>query len=191
MRDERLVECFVASFEKLDHMTVLSKESDPVAWQLAVGNGDRYGHKSWRPKRVGTSRALVEPIYCQLPGPFPPLFERMVLSFRWAEVDIQVCQLLANPPGTDLSGLLKVMSKDRTLWKFLRESGYIQFGRGSGGDYDPVCFDVSSWKNSLDYKVVKIDHEEILCHDRVKVVAELAPSFRDLMLRTIDKANQT
>ena len=36
---------------------------------------------------------------------------------------------------------------------------------------------------------MKIDHEQILCHDRVKVVAELAPTFRQLVLDTIDKAN--
>jgi hypothetical protein len=37
-------------------------------------------------------------------------------------------------------------------------------------------------------EVVKIDHEQILCNNRVKVVAELAPSFELLMLHTINKA---
>jgi len=189
MKDEWLVECFVASFEKLDDMTVF-KETDPIAWQLSVGSAGQYGFRHWRPKRVSTSKTLLEPIYSQLPAPFPPLFKRLVLWFRWAEVDLQVCRLLANPPGPDLAALFQQISGDPTLWKYLREGGYIQFGRGPDIDYDPVCFDTNSWKNSQDYKVVKIDHEEILCNDRVKIVAELAPSFRELMLFTIDKANR-
>ena len=38
-------------------------------------------------------------------------------------------------------------------------------------------------------QVVKIDHEEILCNYRIKVVAELAPSFEALVQSTIDLAN--
>jgi hypothetical protein len=34
---------------------------------------------------------------------------------------------------------------------------------------------------------VKIDHEEILCNNRIKVVGELAPSFRALVLQTIER----
>ena len=190
MRDERLVESFVASFEKLADLTGYDW-IDPVISQLAVGDCDQYGRRHWRPKGVITNKELLEPIYSQLPRPFPPLFQRLVLSFRWAEVDIQLCQLLANPPGPDLSGLVQEMSRDRTFWKYLRAGGYIQFGTGPGGDSDPVCFDTSSRKSNGDCKIVKIDHEQILCYDRVKVVAEVAPSFRELMLRAIDKANQT
>lgn len=54
-------------------------------------------------------------------------------------------------------------------------------------DYDPVCFDISV-RNNRDYRVVKIDHEEILCNYRVKVVSEIAPSFRALVLQTIEHA---
>jgi len=34
-------------------------------------------------------------------------------------------------------------------------------------------------------RIVKIDHEEILCNYRVKVVAELSPSFERLLMQTI------
>jgi hypothetical protein len=39
-------------------------------------------------------------------------------------------------------------------------------------------------------QVVKIDHEEILCNRRIKIVAELAPSFEDLVLGTIQAAKR-
>jgi len=37
---------------------------------------------------------------------------------------------------------------------------------------------------------VKIDHEQILCYDRVKEVAELAPTFRQLVRQTIEDARE-
>lgn len=183
-----LVERFIASFEKLDEMTA-HEHFDPVAWQLAVGDSDQFGCKRWRPIKVNTELEWLERIYSKLPARFPPLFERLVLSFRWAEIDLQSYRLLANPPGPDLSGLLQQMSKDRTLWNCLLRAGYIQFGKGPDMDYDPICFDISSRKKNRDCRVVKIDHEQILCNHRVKVIAELAPSFEQLILRTIDKAN--
>ena len=54
-------------------------------------------------------------------------------------------------------------------------------------DYDPVCFEIKSRRNR-DYRIVKIDHEEILCNYRIKVVSEIAPSFRALVLQTIERA---
>lgn len=52
-------------------------------------------------------------------------------------------------------------------------------------DYDRICFDLGSRKKAADYRIVKIDHEEILCHNRLRIVGELAPSFRALIQRTI------
>ncbi len=57
-------------------------------------------------------------------------------------------------------------------------------------DYDPVCFDLRSRTKDGDYRIVKIDHEEILCNNRLKVVAELAPSFEQLMQRTVEQATK-
>jgi hypothetical protein len=188
-REDLLVEGFIASFEKLDEMRA-SEILDPVAWQLAIGDPDQFGNRRWRPIKVSSELSWLEPIYSKLPARFPPLYERLVLSYRWAEVHLQSYRLLANPPGPDLSALLEQMSKDSFLWKNLLEAGFIQFGKGPGLDYDPVCFDVSSRKKNRDCKIVKIDHEQILCHERVRIIAELAPSFEQLMLRTIDRANQ-
>jgi hypothetical protein len=188
INDERLVECFVASFAKLDDLTAMGL-TDPVALDLVIGSSDQCGHKQWRPKKVSTNPTELEPIYSTLPAPFPPLFERLLLAFRWAEVDLLDFRLLANPPGPGLGLFLQQISKDRALWKCLREAGYIQFGKGPGGNYDPVCFDIKSRKGNRDYRVVMIDHEEILCYDRVKVMAELAPTFRKLMQSTIEKAD--
>jgi hypothetical protein len=189
LKEIALAERFVASFEELDEMSA-NEVLDPVAWQLATGEFDRYDCKRWRPIRMNTSRDALEPIYAKLSARFPPLYEQLVLSYRWAEVDLQSYRLLANPAGPDLSGLLEEMSKDSAIWNNLRTAGYAQFGKGPDIDYDPVCFDFSRRKKNRDCRIVKIDHEEILCHDRVKVIAELAPSFEQLVLQTIYTARE-
>jgi hypothetical protein len=187
--DSSLIEEFVGSFAKLDEMSA-EETTDPVAWELSVGERDEYGFKRWQPIRSDTPRTALEGVYAKLPGRFPRLYERLVLSYRWAEVELESYRLLANPLGQHLNGLVQEMSKDPILWTFLLRAGYIRFGIGPGGDYDPVCFDLSSRKDDGDCRIVKIDHEEILCNERLKVVSELAPTFKSLVLRTIDAANQ-
>jgi hypothetical protein len=184
-----LVDRFVASFESLSDLLVTHESLDPVAWRLG-GECDHRGFKHWRPMKVETDRSLIEKIYAKLAARFPPLFELLVLSYRWAQVDLRLYELLANPPGPDLGGFLQQMSRDLAVWTCLKTAGYMQFGRGPGGDYDPVCFDIRSRNKRGDCRIVKIDHEQILCNDLVKVRSELAPSFEQLMLRTIDQTDQ-
>lgn len=187
--EQRLLETYVAAFPTLDEMRT-DEILSPIAWQLAVGDPDEYGYKSWQPLKVETELSQLEGIYARLPARFPRLFERMVLSYRWAEVDLGMYRLLANPPGPDLSGLLRQMSQAPALWESLLPAGFIQFGKGPDLDYDPVCFDIKCRRQGGDCRIVKIDHEEILCNYRVKVVAELAPSFHQLVLQTIETAKQ-
>jgi hypothetical protein len=187
--ESALVERYVASFAKLDEMRVFP-DLDPIAWQLSSGEPDMYGTKAWRPKETFTDRSALEKVHSSVPARLPKLYEHLVLSYRWAEVDLRTYRLIANPPGDDLSGLLQGMTADRHLWASLGPAGFIQFAKGPDCDYDPVCFDTKARKKNGDCKIVKIDHEEILCNYRIKVVAELAPSFEELMVQTIEMARE-
>ena len=189
--DDELIARFVASFASLDELST-SETLDPIAWQLAQDAPNEYGYKTWRPMKQATDAIYLEPLYAVLPARFPPLYEELVLSYRWADVDLQLFTLLANPPGTDLAPLLRRISGDKILWNHLIPAGYIPFGKGTDCDYDPVCFELKSRGQNADFRIVKIDHEEILCFDRLKVVGELASSFRELMLKVValtEKAN--
>lgn len=185
-----LIEQFVASFEKFDDL-VAFEGTGPAAAQLAVGRPDAYGFRKWKARAVRTDPSLLEPLYAKLPARFPPLYEQLVLSYRWAEVDLGSFRLLANPLGSDLTGLLAEVEKDEGLRESLIPAGFIKFGKGPDLDYDPVCFDIKSRTERKDYRIVKVDHEEILCHHRVKVVAEIAPSFEQLVLQIIERADST
>lgn len=184
---DRLLEQFITSFKNFDEM-IADEILSPIAWQLSIVEPDQSGYKHWEPKKVETSPSDLDLIYAKLPGRFPRLFEKLVLKYRWAEVDLGFYRLLANPPGEGLTGLLQEISRYPGLWAALLPAGYIQFAKGPDVDYDPVCFDIRNRKKNGECRIVKIDHEEILCNNRVKVVAELAPSFRELILKTLDQS---
>lgn len=189
MDDQELLATYVATFPKFDDM-LADEFSLPAAIQLAIESADRDDERRWKPIRVETPRSNLQEVYAELPGTFPPLFERLLLSYRWAEVDLDTYRLIANPPGHDLNGFFQQMTNDPFLWEALIPAGFLQFGKGPDLDYDPVCFDIKTRKESGDCRIVKIDHEEILCNYRVKVVAELAPSFYQLVLETIERAKE-
>lgn len=184
----QLLEKYTASFSKLDEMKV-TEEVDPIGWALSTGIADEYGFKKWQPACITTDESALNLFYAELPVRLPRLFEELALSYRWAEVDLGTYRLVANPPGADLSGLLSKMMCDSNLRESLLPAGFIRFGKGPGLDYDPICFDTRSRSKSGDYRIVKIDHEGILCNYRVKTVDELAPSFEQLVISTISRAD--
>ena len=189
LRQDVLLAHYVASFEKLEELRAFPN-TNPIAKTFAVSELDEWGQIAWRPRRLETKADFLDSLYAKLPAKFPPLFERLLLTFRWAEVDLKTYTLLANPLGPDLQGFFAEISRDPGLWKALVPAGYLRFAKGSDMDYDPVCFDMNSRRKGGEMRVVKIDHEEILCNCRIKVVSELAPSFEALTQNTIDLANR-
>ncbi|HEV8491533.1 MAG TPA: hypothetical protein VGR76_04650 [Candidatus Angelobacter sp.] len=169
---------------------VADEFSLPAAIQLSIEDVDKYGRRLWKPVKIETPQSQLQEVYAELPARFPKLFERMLLSYRWAEVDLGTYTLLANPSGDDFSGFFQQMTNNPFLWAALLPTGFIPFGKGPDLDYDPVCFDIKARRQGGDYRIVKINHEEILCNNRVKIVAELAPSFYQLVLQTIERAKQ-
>ena len=159
---------------------------------FSVEETDLNGQANWQPIACRTDAKYLETLYSALPGRFPPLYEQLVLSYRWPTAELSEVLvekntwppspiLLPNPLGVGLEGLLAAIRLNRGLWDELAPNGYLQFARAWGGSYDPVCFDTSRRKTDGDCPVVQIDHEGILCHYQIKVTAELAGSFRELI----------
>ncbi|HLW55032.1 MAG TPA: hypothetical protein VKW06_19520 [Candidatus Angelobacter sp.] len=186
---EQLLEQFIASFEKLDDMSAIQGLS-PVDWQLSTTKPDEYGRITWRPRKVGSPRAQLDRLYLRFPLRFPTLFETLLLSYRWEEVDLGYYRLLANPPGADLSGFYGAISRDSAVWDVLVPSGHLPFAKGPKGDFDPVCFATKSRDKVGDCRIVKINHKEIMFNRRVKIVSQMALSFKDLVTQTVAKANE-
>ncbi len=128
---EQLLRKYVVAFERLDEM-VVDEFSMPPAEQLITGAEDEYGRKLWKPIRFETRKPFLDEIYAELPNQFrfPRLFEQLLLSYRWAEVDLDTYRLLANPPGHDVNGFFQQMTNDPFLWDALLPAGFLQFGKG-------------------------------------------------------------
>jgi hypothetical protein len=187
--DEILRQRFVATFEKLDKSIDTDRSITSNTGELQSDGLDDFGYKP-KPVQFQTVSTAIDLLYQSLPLRFPPLFEKLLLSYRWPEVDLGRYRLAANLPGSDLSGFFNEISRDQYLWETLISAKYLPFGKGSNIDYDPVCFDTAS-RTGRKRRIVKIDHEEILCNSKIKIVSELAPSFLDLVLQTLAEAKRS
>jgi hypothetical protein len=182
MSDNRtIIERFVRSFEKYDQLLV-PEYSDPITEQFVIKSPTESDRRHWQPVRQETGRGRLDSLYSKLPARLPLLFEELLLTFRWAEVDLKRLRLLANPIGDDLSGFEKEVFKDRGLSSILVDGGFIQFGKAADYNYDPICFDTRKPSKDSDCRIVRLDHEEVLCNFRLKEVSQIAPSFRELAL---------
>jgi hypothetical protein len=132
-----------------------------------------------------TNVAALQEIYSILPAKFPILYEQLVLSYRWDRSNVGLLILLANPVGPDLRGLQNEFLADKSLYEGCVQNGFIQFGFAAGGSYDPVCFDTKSASHRERYRVVVLNHEDILCNRKIKVRSVLANSFDELALSLI------
>ena len=188
--DARMIREFVDGFEHFDDLTIsrgmkVYGDVSPIltaAW--GVDNQAR-----WRPLAVQTSTVALEDFYKKVPRPLPALYEKLILSYRWAEVDVRRFRLLSNlPPG--LQGLAEAVTADPVLFRVLSDGRFAQFGKGPDMDYDPICFDLTRRGSDGDCPIVKFDHEEILNNQRLVVVDELAPTFRRLVELVVGDARQ-
>jgi hypothetical protein len=197
MTDTELIDAFVGEFTRGEPLMLFRRSirgamADDVVplliepWHDEDKEIDEWA--KWRPLRIRTSRAALETLYERVPGPLPPLYEQSILSCHWGEVDLDEFRLLPNfPPPLD--GLVSVLRADSVTFRALSSQGLVQFGMGPDVDYDTVCFDLNRRVADGDCAVVKVDHEEILIHERLCVVGVLAPSFRELVHRTLASRN--
>jgi hypothetical protein len=190
LSDAELLDRFIDTFGRSDELEI--SQSAGVDGDLApilTGPWDADGWARWQPTAVNTPPNALQELYAAVPGPVPPLYESLILSYRWAEVDLGRLRLLASlPPG--LGGLVAAVTRDKGLFAELAPRQYFQFGRGPDFDYDPVCFDLNRRLPDGDCPIVKFDHEEILCNWRLVQVAELAPSFRHLVRLVVEDADK-
>ena len=124
--------------------------------------------------------ALLEKLEVGLPKRLPQSFESLLLRYSFPSFDAGGITFFGWQSET--SEIFHVLPPNEgTLSELLLPSGYIQIGRPDTGDFDAVCFDLNPAKQNREYRIVRADHEEILCNSRVRIVEELWPSFSNLV----------
>lgn len=130
--------------------------------------------------QVTTESSALTEIYRGLSAKFPSLFEMLLLNYRWFPSRVAGLRLLANPPGKGLSGFLKEITRDGCLYEVCISDGYLQFALAEDVSYDPICFDFKK-RSSPKVALVRLDHEEILCRERIRVKEIVAESFEEFV----------
>ena len=189
MSEADLLARLITAFGRLGDTVVYGGEAVPP--ELDDGYDDSpWATPRWKPAATETDPAALSELYARLPGRFPPLYERLVLSYRWLDVQLDgLLVFLANPPGPSLEPLLSRITADPTFVKVLFPRGLIPFGRAGGDRYDPICFDTARrCATTGDCPIAWIEHEAVLCDEMIGDRRELAGSFRTLVETIVSAA---
>jgi hypothetical protein len=105
----------------------------------------------------------------------------LVTRYIYPDLEIGDLWIFANN-RVDLSDEMRsTVFQDEFLSRMLFDAGYIQFARPGGGNYDPICFGTKRQSSGGEYPIVQIDHEGILCHEKISIVKEVADSFHQFV----------
>src|SRR5882757_2652299 len=113
------------------------------------------------------SAPWIEALEKSLPKRFPASYRFLVTRYTFPSFAAGSLQLSGNPGDDQPDELSSVIFKDRLIADTSLKAGYIQFARPEGGSYDPICFDSKLPANNREFRIVRLDHEEILCHGRI------------------------
>jgi hypothetical protein len=119
----------------------------------------------------------IDVLESKLPRRLPSSFRSLVTRYAFASFDLDGLTLFGNTGLNQEDDLTELIFRDRGIAQATLQNGYIQFARPATGDYDPICFDARRTAPNREFEIVRLDHEEILCNDRIKVVEKVAESF--------------
>jgi len=136
------------------------------------------GYTDWRIAKHDNS-GRIEALQKRTLRIFPPSFQYFLMNYSFPLFDCGPITFFANT-GADVYWELDTkLFLDPNMSPHLLRAGFLQIGQWFIGHYDPICFDCNS--RTVEYRIVQLDHEEILCNSRVTLVKEIAPSFPDLL----------
>jgi hypothetical protein len=155
-----------------------SLPADEVPEFLRAPGGSTDGFTQWRIAASDRAKAVAA-LEETLQKRFPPSFRLFIARYSFPAFDCGPVTLFANTGQDVRLELSRMIFHDPAMSPRLLKGGFLQIGNPSGGDYDPVCFDLNSSRS--EHRLVRLDHESILMGGELSVTEEIAPSFIDLM----------
>jgi len=116
-----------------------------------------------------------------LPFRLPPSYRSLLVRYRFPAIERKGVTLFGNLDGSAPTDFVVASIRDPVLSSVTRRSGFLQIGRPASGSYDPICFDLRSRSKTGEAAVVRLDHEEILTADSIRIIATVADSFLELL----------
>lgn len=124
----------------------------------------------------------------KLPKRLPASFRSLVTRYAFPPFQVGELSLYGNMGTNDVEEMSIAIFQDSIIAEGTLRAGYIQFARPASGSYDPICFDARRAVNKREFPIVRLDHEELLCHDRIHVSEKLAESFYRFALDIVPRA---
>ena len=132
------------------------------------------------PIRAEDNRSRLATFEGRLPKRLPQSFAFFLSRYSFPAFDVLGITLFGwNSDLNDYTG--EASAAKGSLSELMLPAGYVQIGRPDTGDFDAICFDSNGQSQTREYRIVQIDHEDILCNWRVRVSGELWPSFPTLI----------
>ncbi len=174
MNVDAIIDAFVA------RMNTTAKEPLPpedLPEQLRDGESDVHSQFLWGIRQADCHQWLSDLMY-KLPKRFPPSYYSLISRYTFPAFQLGPVFLFGNT-GEEIQWELKdKIFRDEFMTNQLMRGGFLHFASPSEYDYDPICFDT---REGIEYRIVQVDHEEILCNSRIRVVKEIAPSFLSML----------
>ena len=170
---ERRVDAFVAAVNASGRERMASQEV-PVACRASPLDED--GMCEWRIV-PGSAGEWLPALETRLPFQLPPTFRALVSRYWFPSFTCGPLWLYSVGLADDSGELRVAMLRDRPMLGVLWKAGFLPFARPEDGSYDPVCFDFRDVPGGREPAVVRVDHEEALIREQVRVVRTLSASF--------------
>jgi hypothetical protein len=112
----------------------------------------------------------------------PETYRNLVLRYSFPQFEIGPVILFSNLGDGSDDDITWAPFRDPFLSPWVIQSGHFHFARLSSGSYDPVCLDLTAAAYPKQTtRVVKFDHEAILCELRPVLSTIVSESFLGLL----------
>jgi hypothetical protein len=157
-------------------------EDETQGFPLAPSSSDPVANFIIRPRAVSSTEAIE----AKLGHRFPPTYRSLVTRYEFGPFEAGKLMLFGSVERTEMFDLPYALFKDDAIYTATSRAGFVQFGHPYWYNYDPVCFDTTHRSSSGECPIIQVDHEEILCHDRIRVLGKLFSSFREYAEGIVD-----
>jgi hypothetical protein len=182
MKLSDLVDDFVA---KMNASEREYERPEDVPLELRDGDPDD-GWTCWKIKPFD-HEARIQELEKRLRLRFPPSFHDFISRYSFPAFEFGPVMLFANTGQDVFWELENKLFLDPNMSPALLKAGYLQIGNPFFYNYDPVCIEAPH--HGGEGRIVQLDHEEILCFKQIEIVAEVAPSFVELLRQLIATSN--
>ena len=124
----------------------------------------------------------------KLPKRLPQSFESFLARYSFPAFDVMGISVFEWDSDSNALAEEAAAAKG-SLSELLIPAGYVQIGRPDTGSFDAVCFDLNSRSQNLECRIVQIDHEDILCNWKVRILEEKWPSFIKMIESALTSAD--